>query len=67
VGTEFLSYARFPLANVEPEGDGYEVRIRDMRFASELAGRRGIVAVIRLNAQSQVVSEHFEFDGDSKP
>jgi inner membrane protein len=67
VGTEFLSYARFPLANVEPEGDGYELRIRDMRFASELAGRRGVIAVIRLNAQSLVVSERFEFDGDSKP
>ena len=67
VGTEFLSYARFPLANVEPAGDGYEVRIRDMRFAAELPGRRGVVAVIRLNAQSLVVSERLEFDGDSKP
>lgn len=67
VGTEYLSYARFPLANVEPDGDGYEVRIRDLRFASELAGRRGIIAVIRLNAQSLVISEHLEFDGDSKP
>jgi inner membrane protein len=67
VGTEYLAYARFPLANVEPAGDGYEVRIRDMRFASELAGRRGVIAVIRLNAQSLVVSEHFEFDGDSRP
>jgi hypothetical protein len=66
VGTEFLSYARFPLANVEPDGDGYEVRIRDMRFATELAGRRGMIGVINLNAQSLVVSEHLEFDGDSK-
>jgi hypothetical protein len=33
-----------------------------MRFASELAGRRGLIAVIDLNAQSQVTNEHLEFD-----
>lgn len=64
---EFLSYARFPLANVEPNGDGYQVRIRDMRFASELPGRRGIIAVIDLNAQSLVTSERLEFDSAQIP
>ena len=59
---EFLSYARFPLASVEPEGDGFQVRLRDMRFASELPGGRGIVAVIHLNAQSLVIGERLEFD-----
>jgi inner membrane protein len=59
---EFLSFARFPLANVEPEGDGFQVRLRDMRFASELPGRRGVVAVIHLNAQSLVIDERLEFD-----
>jgi inner membrane protein len=59
---DFLAYARFPLASVEPEGDGFQVRLRDMRFASELPGRRGIIAVIHLNAQSQVVDAHLEFD-----
>ncbi|HEV2521870.1 MAG TPA: metal-dependent hydrolase [Candidatus Acidoferrales bacterium] len=59
---EFLNFARFPLANVAPEGDGFRVRLRDMRFASELAGRRGIIAVIDLNAQSLVVNDHLEFD-----
>jgi len=62
VAIEFLNFARFPLANVEPVGPGLQVRLRDMRFESELAGRRGVVAVIDLNAQSQVVGEHFEFD-----
>jgi inner membrane protein len=60
--TEYLSYARFPLANVEPEGNGFEVRLRDMRFASDLPGRRGVVAVIHLNAQSLVIDERLEFD-----
>ena len=58
-----LGYARFPLAQVEPQGRGYEVRLRDMRFASELPGRRGIIAVIDLNAQSLVIGERLEFDG----
>jgi hypothetical protein len=59
---EFLSYARFPLANLEPDGGGFQVRLRDMRFASELPGRRGIIAVIHLNAQSLVIDGHLEFD-----
>jgi membrane-bound metal-dependent hydrolase YbcI (DUF457 family) len=64
---DFLSYARFPLAHVEPAGDGFQVRLRDMRFASELSGLRGIVAVIDLNAQSLVIGEHLEFDGSQSP
>jgi inner membrane protein len=60
---EFLNFARFPLASVQPEGDGFQVRLRDMRFESELPGRRGVIAVIDLNAQGLVISEHFEFDG----
>ena len=59
---EFLNFARFPLASVQPQGDGFQVRLRDMRFESELAGRRGIIAVIDLNAQSLVIGEHLEFD-----
>jgi inner membrane protein len=60
---EFLNFARFPLASVQPEGDGFQVRLRDMRFAYELPGRRGIIAVVDLNAQSLVIREHLEFDG----
>ena len=62
---EFLNFARFPLASVQPEGDGFQVRLRDMRFESELAGRRGIIAVIDLNAQSLVIGERLEYDGSS--
>jgi inner membrane protein len=59
---EFLNFARFPLASVQPEGNGFQVRLRDMRFASELAGRRGLIAVIDLNAQSLVIGEHLEYE-----
>src|SRR5271166_1053679 len=48
VALDFLNFARFPLANVEPKGDGFEVRLRDMRFEMELAGRRGVIAVVEL-------------------
>ncbi len=65
VAIEFLSFARFPLAHVEPDGDGFQVRLRDMRFETELPGRRGIIAVIQLNAQSLVISERLEYDSDS--
>ena len=61
---DLLSFARFPLANVEPRGDGYEVKFRDMRFESELSGQRGILAVVELNAQSLVVSSRLVFDGE---
>jgi len=63
---EFLNFARFPLASVQPEGDGFQVLLRDMRFESELAGRRGVYAVIHLNAQSLVIGEHLEFDGSQQ-
>jgi inner membrane protein len=59
---EFLSFSRFPLASVQPKGDGFQVRLRDMRFATELPGSRGIVAVVDLNAQNQVIDERLEFD-----
>ena len=59
---EFLNFARFPLASVQPKGDGFQVRLRDMRFESELAGRRGIIAIIDLNAQSLVIGERLEYD-----
>ncbi len=63
--TDLLSFARFPLANVQPRGDGYEVKFRDMRFESELSGQRGILAIVDLNAQSLVVSSRLAFDGET--
>jgi membrane-bound metal-dependent hydrolase YbcI (DUF457 family) len=60
---EFLNFARFPLATVQQEGDGFQVRLRDLRFASEPAGRRGVIVVIDLNAQGVVTGEHLEYEG----
>jgi inner membrane protein len=59
---QFLNFARFPLASVEPLENGFQVRLRDMRFAGEFGGRRGIVAVIDLNDQSLVVHDALDYD-----
>ena len=61
---EFLHFARFPLASVQHEGDRFQVRLRDVRFESEPPGRQGIIAVIDLDAQSRVIGQHLEFDGE---
>jgi inner membrane protein len=66
-GVEFLEYARFPIANIEPQGDGYEVRFRDMRFETEPPGSLNINAVISLNAQKRVIGERLEYAGTSLP
>jgi inner membrane protein len=59
---DFLSYARFPLAHVEPEGRGFQVRLRDMRFSFERPGQRGVIAIIHLNAEGLILNERLEFD-----
>ncbi len=63
---EFLNFARFPLASVEPTEDGFKVRLRDMRFASEFAGRRGILAVIDMNAQGITIRDHLEYENSAR-
>lgn len=65
VGIEFLNLARFPLARVQREGDGFVVRIQDMRFAQEPADRRELVAVIHENERGVVTGDQIEFASDA--
>ena len=58
---EFLAFARFPLARVQPAPDGFEVRIRDLRQSATALGETGIVAVIDLNAREEVTRSDLEF------
>jgi inner membrane protein len=58
---EFLNFARFPIAGVQREGDGFLVRLRDLRFASGLPLAGDFAAVIRENAEQQVISSAVEF------
>jgi len=63
----FLAFARFPLARVEPAGDGWEVRIRDLRFVPESGtpNSTAIVAVILVNARGEITSSALEFESSA--
>jgi len=58
---EYLKFARFPKATVEKTVDGYRVELRDLRPASPLAGRGGLIAIIELNRLAQVTDEALRF------
>jgi membrane-bound metal-dependent hydrolase YbcI (DUF457 family) len=62
---EFLNFARFPIASVQHEGDGFRVLLRDLRFALELGGKRAVVAVIHENAKSEILDDRIEFDSET--
>ncbi|MCX6616082.1 MAG: metal-dependent hydrolase [Acidobacteria bacterium] len=61
VGKAFMDFARFPFAYVEPDGEGFEVIMRDLRFEQGVSGRKGFVARIRLAPNLSVVSEVFDY------
>ena len=65
-GQIFLNFARFPYSYVEPQGSpgaerSYEVVLRDLRFESPIAGRKGFVARIVLDQDLTVLEERFQF------
>lgn len=57
----FLSFARFPWADVEKTSSGSRVVITDLRFDQGSPGSHQISAVIELNSQGQVVEEELRF------
>jgi inner membrane protein len=57
----FSDFARFPWAQVEEGEDGFAVTLRDLRFFSRLARRRGFVVEIELDKNLRVRSESFSF------
>jgi inner membrane protein len=64
---EFLAFARFPLARVQPTQDGFEVRIRDRREAAAAPGAAEIIAVITLNAREEVTHSDLRFESGTRP
>jgi membrane-bound metal-dependent hydrolase YbcI (DUF457 family) len=54
---EFLSVARFPKATVEKTATGFEVQLRDLRYAAENKTSREIVAIIDTDANGQVTDD----------
>jgi len=57
----FLGYARFPLANLEREDEGYQVTLRDMRFADDDRSADNIVVRVELGADLRVKSGEFRY------
>ena len=55
----FLRYARFPLATLEHEDDGYQFTLRDLRFESNDNSSDNII--VRLNLDSNLRVTHQEF------
>ena len=60
---KFLAVARFPKADVEKTGDGYEIEIRDLSYA--VAGeRREILARVDLDANGKILDDELVWARD---
>ena len=62
-GVIFRDFARFLWSEVTEQDDGFEVRLRDLRFYSPDSRLLGFTAVIRLDHDLRVRSEWFSFTG----
>jgi inner membrane protein len=61
LGADFLKFARFPKATVEPTETGFKVKLSDLRFAGSRASRLNPIAIIDLDRQAQVLHEELLF------
>ncbi|HEV2426089.1 MAG TPA: metal-dependent hydrolase [Terriglobia bacterium] len=59
VGRVFMNFVRFPWAQVDENEEGFEVRIRDLRFG-------GFEATIDLDHNLAVTGQSFSFSGRSR-
>ena len=65
--TEFLGYARFPLASVGRLEDGYRVEVRDLRFASGDPEPANVFLRMDLDSSLQIKQEEFRFAASPHP
>jgi len=61
LGVVFTNFARFPYVQVDDTQDGYEVRIRDLRFGN--GSSRSFETTIDLDRELRTQSESFSFMG----
>jgi hypothetical protein len=59
-GQIFMDFARFPWAQTEQSEQGFDVEIRDLRFATSNGGG-GFLAEIEMDSALRVRSESFSF------
>ena len=57
----FLSFARYPLFQILPTENGYEVEARDLRFEFASKFRKGFRYRAELDSQLNILSERFRF------
>jgi inner membrane protein len=65
-GGVFYDFARFLWSQVDETEDGYNVVLRDLRFASPQEEHQGFVARIVLDKNLRVESEGFSFRGQAR-
>jgi hypothetical protein len=53
----FISVARFPKATVEKTPDGYEVQLRDLRYAAAAATQHEVVALVKIDPSGRLADE----------
>ena len=63
-GRIFMDFARFPWAESEQSEEGFDVQIRDLRFATSNGGG-GFLAEIEMDSALRVRSESFRFRAPS--
>jgi len=63
LGRVYMDFARFPWAQVFTDEDGYEVRIRDLRFGSLSSPQPSFLATIELDRNLRARSQSFAFRG----
>jgi membrane-bound metal-dependent hydrolase YbcI (DUF457 family) len=54
---KFLSVARFPKATVEKTSDGFEVQLRDLRYAASAETCREVAVLVRTDANGKLVDD----------
>jgi LexA-binding, inner membrane-associated putative hydrolase len=54
---KFLSVARFPKATVEKTSTGFEVQLRDLRYAATVETRREIAVLVKLDSNGNLVDD----------
>ncbi len=57
----YLRYARFPLASLEREDEGYRFLLRDMRFAPGDRSADNIIVHVELSGDLQVTRQEFRY------
>ena len=61
VAKTFLGYARFPLASLEREEQGYQFLLRDMRFEAGDDGADNVTGHVELSGDLQVTRQEFRY------